>query len=256
MDKKVLRLAKKITISVHHVDLFERLKPSAVLQFFQDIATEHAENLGIGFESLKLNHESFWVVSRISYRVLKYPVLGQELDIITYPKKPNKIDVDRDYIIKDSSGETLIVGSSKWCIIDINSRRLKRCDAVFTFSENDYLSDIIIEDANKRVMPLDEKELEKCSDNEFKVFNTDLDRNLHMNNTRYADAVINTCSIEKLSNNTIMRFDINYVAELKAGDKYKVSMLDKGNISCFEAINLNSKKDVFRAVIEWAEKND
>ncbi len=43
----------KIVTAVDEFDFAERIKPSAILEYFQDLATVHADEIGIGYHKMK-----------------------------------------------------------------------------------------------------------------------------------------------------------------------------------------------------------
>ncbi len=53
MKESSLQHNQQITVRVNDVDFNERIKPGAVMSFFQDIAVEHAEKLGLGFKDMQ-----------------------------------------------------------------------------------------------------------------------------------------------------------------------------------------------------------
>ena len=151
MNSEYLKYEQKFVIAVDEVDYREMLKPSALLQYFQDLATAHAVELGIGYRSL-LEKDMCWVISRLSYRVKKYPALGEEVTAVTYPKKPRIVDVNRDYYVTDSNGNVVITGTSKWCVIGISDRTIKKCRDLFLYTDDMYRPDSPFEDAPRTTL--------------------------------------------------------------------------------------------------------
>ena len=62
--KKYLSHSSEITVALDELDFLERLKPAAALQYFQDLATVHADEIGIGFEEMSARN-MLWVLSKI-----------------------------------------------------------------------------------------------------------------------------------------------------------------------------------------------
>ena len=123
-----LQHSQKIVTAVDEFDFLERIKPSAIMEYFQDLATVHASEIGIGYGEMK-EQNLCWVLNRLSAIIDKSPKLGEEIIITTYPHKPGLVDAVRDYYITDVSGESLIRGTSRWCVL-LNRKRLgvvRRC---------------------------------------------------------------------------------------------------------------------------------
>ena len=142
--KKILKHEYNIVAAVDNMDFCDRIKPSAVLQHFQDIATEHANLLGIGYKETVANN-CFWVLTKVAAEIDKQPQMGEKLRIATYPRKPTAVEATRDYYIFNSKNELIIRGSSKWCVLDIANRKIKRISEIFDYTDDYYRPDDAVE---------------------------------------------------------------------------------------------------------------
>ena len=61
-------LIKKI-ITASEVDSKWNLRFDSILNIFQDLATSHAREMGMGFDDLMKNSNAFWVVSKIKFKI-------------------------------------------------------------------------------------------------------------------------------------------------------------------------------------------
>ena len=66
------------------IDSQGKLSIHSILNYLQDCSTFQSEQLGVGIECLKENH-MVWVLSFWQVDILKYPVLGEEIEIGTLP---------------------------------------------------------------------------------------------------------------------------------------------------------------------------
>ncbi len=249
---KFLHLKDTVTIGVNDVDPFGKIRPGAVLGYFQDIATTHAEKLGIGYDAMKAQ-SLIWVMSRASFVVNRSPKLGEKLTVKTFPEKPANMRVDRDYYIVDKQNKPVILGSSRWCAVSFETHKIQRCAPLFAnFKKHSYIDVKPYEDTNKQVYPISETvgANEVSEPMRFTVRVTDLDRNIHMNNAVYGDIVLNACGIERLKTSTIKRLDINYLSELLPDEEYSVYKADISNETVFEGVK-NDGKVAFRALASW-----
>lgn len=202
-----LKYTTEITLYNSYFDKNNNLTPKSILSIFQDVASIHAEEIGVGYEAM-LNKNIYWVLSRIKFDIISMPSLNQKVVVETWPHEKGRIDFDRDMTIKSTDGKTLIIATSKWCVIDTISRMLKRTDDI------NYSGECIL-DKNY------EDKFVKISlpDTTFKnkfdhiVRFCDLDHNGHMNNTNYANLV--TSCIE---NQLFTHFEINFTHECMQDD--------------------------------------
>ncbi|MDR2201143.1 MAG: hypothetical protein LBP26_00030 [Clostridiales bacterium] len=248
--KKHLNYKQNFTVAVDEVDYREILKPGAVMQYFQDLATTHAAILGLGYDVM-LAQNLCWVMSAMSFRAAKYPRLGDVITAVTFPQKPRYAAAVRDCYILNGDGDVMIGGTSKWCLLDITTRAVKGCAHMFGYGEDEYFSSVPVEGGCRKVGAVSGFEASDVKKAEYAVRITDLDRNRHMNNARYGDVVLDTCAMDELNRRTIKRFDINFLSELFAGERFAVQKADAGNESYFEAAKAGDGGAVFRAVIGW-----
>ena len=71
-------------ITSYQVDFQENIKPTNLMQLFQEAAGNHAAHLGAGYNAL-LEDKLFWALSRIRVEIGKLPKWGDEIRIETWP---------------------------------------------------------------------------------------------------------------------------------------------------------------------------
>lgn len=234
---KLMKYKTKITLYNSYFDYNNRLNAKSLFSIFQDVASIHAEDIGVGYVAmLKLN--LYWVLSRVKFDILKMPEINQTVIVETWPLQKGRIDFDRDLKITSEDGETLIIGTSKWCVIDTVKRALQRTENVNYIGE--YCTDINYPDKFTKITLPDEKQIEKFT---HTVRFSDLDHNKHMNNTNYANLVINA-----LENKIFTHFEINYLNECLLDDEIIVSSIKTQNGEY--VIGKNKDKIAFTAFIK------
>lgn len=154
------------------------LHPQTVLKIFQDIAGEHAKELGCGYEEL-LARRLLWVVIRIRYQVCGDPAPEEPLTAATWPHPPNRAGYGRDYLISGADGSPLIRGTSNWAIIDAASRRLAPVQDLYSGKE--YYPEHTFDERIRRL-----KDFEAPPACRIVPGAEAIDRNGHVNNTFYA----------------------------------------------------------------------
>ena len=78
---------KEYQIGLGDIDFQKKLKISALFNFFQDIASLHAENLGIGIDSLISGYGVTWVLTDTG-GYGKNARAGKNIIIETWPIRP------------------------------------------------------------------------------------------------------------------------------------------------------------------------
>lgn len=184
-----------------------RIKPSSVLDIFQESATRHAEALGTGFDDM-LAHKMFWVLTKVRYTVHNPLCFQQNVKVLTRAYEPKLVEFRRDFAVYDTNGVLLITGTSMWTVISSETRRIVRTTGLYG---KDVLSDEHFYDGEILRLPdFDGEKLTKTQTAEY----CDLDRNGHVNNRRYADFAQNVLDFH----GEIKNFQIDFHREILAGD--------------------------------------
>lgn len=219
MEKNIeLKHTEKIKLLNSNFDLNDRLKPTSIFELFQDVACVHGEQMGVGFEEM-LEKKLFWVVSRVKYDVLIDPKVYQDVIIETWYHKKGRIDFDRDYLIKDLDGNVLVKGTSKWCVISTETRRLETIDKINYPDE--YYPEVNYEERFVKT-PCIEREGEPAYSHT--VSYNEIDHNLHLNNVNYATYVYNALKAKEFSH-----FQLNFIEECKLGERLDVFVKEDEN---------------------------
>ena len=208
----IMKYSTKITLYNSYFDLNNRLSAKSILNIFQDVASIHAEDIGVGYLAM-LEKNLYWVLSRIKIDILKQPQINQRVVVETWPLEKGRIDFDRDLKILSEDGEVLVLGTSKWCVIDTKTRELQRTQNVEYVGE--YYLEKNYQDRCGNIVLADEGLEPKF---QYKVGFCDLDHNQHMNNTNYANLVLNA-----VENKIFSHFEINFNNECLLDDTIEVS---------------------------------
>jgi len=195
-------------------DKFNHIKPSAVLDLFQDAAGQHANDLGVGFEPM-LKRSFLWVIVRIKFKVISQPAIYQKVRVKTWPLAPNRLNYRREYCIEDVDGTKLIIGSSEWVVMHSETRHLVSAPDLYPFSDN-FHDEMNFEARLERVRDF-------VSDNSPYVVNpgfSELDRNNHVNNTKYANYVLDALNPD--ANEELETFQIDFRKEILQGVKIEI----------------------------------
>ncbi len=239
--------SQKFVVTIYDIDFCGNLKLSSILNYFQEVATRHAMILKIDYHSLiKVNE--FWVLSRTCAKIERYPKLGDEITVVTYPITPRLIDCDRDYYILDKNNEVLIRGVSKWLILDSNTHKIKKVNPNY-FEGLNFNDKRAVENPDWKVEQIED--MEEIYKNKVRL--DDIDFNKHMNNAKYANCVFNAFSLEDALNKKIKAFSINYLSEMMYEKEYAVKRHYKNKYNAIFEIDCDNKP-AFRTQIWFDEK--
>lgn len=91
-----------------------------LLNYFQDSSIFHSDSLGAGVEALK-DQGMFWALSAWQIVVKRYPKVCETVTVGTAPYEFKGFMGNRNFWMKDESGEMIAWANSIWSLVDIQS---------------------------------------------------------------------------------------------------------------------------------------
>lgn len=169
-------------VRIADADRFGRLKAPALLQMLQEIATEHAEILGVAYNDLKPKNLG-WALSKIAVEIERTPRWGERVRIETWASDRDRIATYREFAATDADGKSLFTARSQWLLFDVLARRIAKLDRLPDWPRNP---------AHANAVSFDEKfgkpdeSAPNLSVRKFETLNDNIDLNGHVNNTVFA----------------------------------------------------------------------
>ena len=205
---------KEYYLRASDFDKFNHIKPSAVLDLFQDAAGQHAEEIGVGFDEM-IKRSYIWVLTRIKFKIISNPNKYQKVIVKTWPLQPNRLNYRREYCIENENGERLIEGSSEWVVVHSEKRRFLSVPDLYPFSDG-FCEEMMFDAKLGKVSDFNASDIARTVNAGF----TELDVNNHVNNTKYANYVLD--AINPSQSNELDVFQIDYRKEVLQGTQLNI----------------------------------
>ena len=170
---------KQMEIPHVAVDRFGRMKTSWLLACVQEVAGEHSELLGASNGEYN-GRQLFWAVTRHRVKISRLPGAKEVITIQTWPCPTTRVAYPRATVAYDEAGNELFRVMSLWVLMDLDTRNMILPGK----------SGITVQGTIRGLELVPPNSLApKMLHNSRKrtVCFTDLDRNGHMNNTRYME---------------------------------------------------------------------
>lgn len=204
---------KNIEVKYSEMDCNLALKPSALLNYLQDFASENAEKLGFGY-SYVTGHNLMWFLLKYRMEFKDYPVGVYNLTVKTNPRGYNKLFALRDFEIWNND-RCLGRAASTWGLADINDKSLAQIEKVL---QSSYMPSFKKEDDDlqyEKIKIPEKFDTEKL----FDVRYNDIDVNSHANNGNYIIWAFEPLSYEFKNTHKPETLDMIFKKELKYGGK-------------------------------------
>jgi len=246
--KSPINYIKNYKVGISDSDFTGKIKISAIFNYFQEVASTHASLLGAGFEELKNNGNITWVLVKMHVNIEKYPMWEDEVVVETWPLPAKGIQFTRDFLMKDSSGEIIVRGTSSWVVVDVKTHELKK-PGTFLFDYSGTNTERAICAIFKKINIAGEE----TYSHEVKIGCSQIDMNGHLNNSKYIDFIMDCFSMEQIKNNNVSSVQISYSNEALAGDiikLYKYRSSEDRKTVFVKGITEKDSKIIFLSKIE------
>ena len=197
------------TINDNAVDRYGRLKPSMILYYVQEVAGKHFDLIAMDYDQLA-ERGMIWAIIRQRVQISRIPTRGETIRVETWPMPNTRVAFPRSVIAYDAEGQEVFRSISLWVLMDVKTRAMvlpakSGLTVPGTVRGNELAPPSALPSkvmANHRTRP---------------VCFTDLDRNGHMNNTRYMDWIDDLLPSAFHKNHIVKEFTVCYLCETREG---------------------------------------
>ena len=239
--------AQNFTITDNTVDRYGRLKPSMILYFVQEVAGRHFDVISMDYDALA-KKGMIWAIIRQKVLITRLPRRGETIRVETWPMPTTRVAYPRSVVAYDEAGNECFRSISIWVLMDINSRNMilpgKSGISVLGTLRGNELA------APGSLVPKD-----LHSSRQRPVCFTDLDRNGHMNNTKYMDWIDDLLPSPFHREHMVKEFTVCYLSETREGQVLDLhwDFLEEGILQVDAYRNLGEKCErVFSARLDFS----
>ncbi len=211
----MLQFERSFALRGSDFDRYNHLRPSSVLDLFQEVAGRHAEEMGVGFFDL-IKEKKIWVITRVKYQVVGEVHRNETVTVRTWPLPPSRVNYRREYVIYGEDGRQIVIGTSEWVIAHSEKRRVLPAENFYP--EGEFCTETLFPGRMSRVPRFTSEEEGYVVCPAF----THLDLNGHVNNIRYADFVMD--ALHPDGTRQVTEFQMDYHRELLLGVPVKVQV--------------------------------
>ncbi len=213
-------------VSTAEVDMFDRLKISALMKRQQEIGELHLAQFGTSSDKMREEQGFAFIFTKMNIKVTRLPESKENVTLTTWCSGLKGVRFTRNYVLCDGSGAVLTEAKAEVTTIDLNSRKIVRPREINGFGDFLYNEDL------ENSCPYPEKlafssEAEKTYIRDVRF--SDIDFNGHVNNTVYADISFDALPT-KAFENSIKGFEINFINEAVLGESVEVFVASADDI--------------------------
>ena len=241
---------KEFLINSYFVDENRDLTMPNLMCFFQEVAWEHVNNNNCGWDFLR-QFDVFWAVIRFRIIVNRTPKWNEKIRIVTWGKPVERIVHPRDFEVYDEEGNKIIIATSAWLILDVNT--FKPREVHFEGEDEVRVNEHAIRESiprTPRIEPVNKSRIKQ-------VLFSDLDMNRHVNNTRYLLWILDNFSQEFHKTHVMKECIINFVTQAMWGmDYYLIQEEIEPNVFVTNILAADDDRELCSVQTVWAERNE
>lgn len=212
MEENVFETAFAVQSS--QVDAQGRMSIAGMFDLFMDMASSHAEKLGVGFDGMH-GRRAYWVAVRTRLRIVRdRPRLAESVTARTWPGKPGAVKCDRFYTIA-RNGTVLVEGRTEWVGQNIDTGRVMKV--------GDFGYPLAMEHRPERVCEAPFTRFREQPDPAnlcltYTVGSRDIDMGRHMNNVAYVRMLLGTFTVAELEAMDVAEAEVSYSMACREGE--------------------------------------
>ncbi len=226
------RFVRSEAFPVHsyEVDAFGLLATPALAGYMQEVAGNHAADLGCGLEAMRSQGVG-WVLSRQRLEIAAPVRSGDILAVETWPSGVERVMAVRDFLVRRRDGAVAARAITHWLVMDLRSRRPVRPDRIL---EERYRAATwhVFESAAPPLPEVERAEAER----RFDVRYQDIDEIQHVTNSSYLAWAIEAVPVETWRSCRLAVAETHYLAECRHGSRVISSLSRLGEREFAHAI--------------------
>ena len=202
---------QEFIVSDNAVDRYGRLKPSMILYYVQEVAGRHFDVISMDYDALA-HRGMIWAIIRQRVQITRIPLRGETIRLETWPMPTTRVAYPRSVVAYDAWGNELFRSISIWVLMDLNTRNM-----ILPAKSGIAVAGTLR--GNELAVPSALPSKLLGNSRTRSVCFTDLDRNGHMNNTRYLDWIDDLLPSAFHEVHTFREFTVCYLSETREGQE-------------------------------------
>jgi acyl-ACP thioesterase len=207
--------SQNFAVTDNCVDCFGNLKLSTLLYFAQEVAGRHFDRIAMTYDQLA-KKGMFWAIIRQRVAITRLPQSGETIRVETWPMPNTRVAFPRHVAAYDAKGNELFRCISLWVLMDVESRAMilpGKSGILLPGTTN----------GNELPSPAGLPAKQLLNHRSRTVCFTDLDRNGHMNNTKYLDWIADLLPSDFHQAHSPREFTVCYLSEAREGQELTMS---------------------------------
>lgn len=250
----IMKFVNKIKTNWHDTDAHRNVRASKIIEYMQEIANAQCESSDLPLEKLRDEKGLAFILGALSVNIYSPLHAYEEIEVRTWCKEAKSFIFNRYFEIFRGD-EKIAEAATTWVLIDLNTKSMVRASN-YEFMSGCFYYDEPVDPSILAPKPRISKDAPLYEVGQRKIVYSDIDYNMHMNNTHYPDMICDFLS-EMTDENTAYRvcsMSLSYVKESHLGATLKVTRGDMSDDGQIEVRTLNENGEPCLDAIVKLEK--
>lgn len=232
-----MKYSKNFYTMWHDTDANRALTPTRVLAYMQESANLQCKEYGFFLDEQRDTNGVGFILGSISVSIDKPIYAYENITVSTWCKPARGYSFARYFEIV-RNGEIVAKASSLWALVDIHTKALVKGDeSLDKFFPID--DPIPAQELPPRVRIKRDSQFYKVG--ERRIGYSDIDYNMHMNNTKYPDMICDF--LGDMKGKRAAKFSLSYLKEAALGDNISVYIGNVDENGYIDVITKNNLED-------------
>ena len=212
-----MKFSFKIKTNWHDTDAERNVRASKIVEYMQETANRQCEQSGLPLEKMRDERGLAFILGALSLNVHKPLHAYEDIEVRTWCKEAKSYIFQRFFeVVRE--GEIVAEAASTWVLIDLEKKTMVRADSCDFFDGCFYYDDPV-DPAVLLPKARISKETQLYEVGKRRIVYSDIDYNMHMNNTHYPDMICDFLSEMTNADGAyrVAKMSLSYVKESALG---------------------------------------
>lgn len=216
---------RKYYVGYQHIDPGYRIRNSAILGMFEDLAVLHGVMAGEDIRTA----DSVWLLTGYLVKIVKRPTFNETVTVRTWSRRAFGISACREFEIVGEDGQPMVTAVSEWARVFRDGSGFSRVTPTLAEAYRSEPERTNFPELRRLPRtPAPEEGREVLATASFTVGHSLIDMNRHLNNVRYIELAEEVLSGKVPDDYTADSFFISYKKEVAYGKTVECRLYDGG----------------------------
>lgn len=224
-----MKYSAQYEIRWHDTDATLKIRPTQLLALMQETSNRHIANSGMSLDELRVQKKLGFILSKTRVEIARRPAALENITVETWTNPSRSFGFNRSFLVR--VGEEIVAKADTfWALVGIEDHQFHKMEETGYVFEDEAPVELSLPPRLRIPNQLPLAELGKR-----KIVYSDLDYNMHMNNTRYADMLCDFLPLDDVDQ--LRGFSLSYLHEAAYGHTVTVLGAADGSSRYFRTVN-------------------